>query len=128
MDINLPLSELETFISRTSGRPVQVKGVGKNQVEVHYIVSVTLTLAEVRPHGAVFGYSTNPLVGLMIKGMKGKIREQLAAHPYLSWDEDKEQIIVDLSQLAAANNLLAHAEISALSFEDGKALIGIRPA
>ena len=127
MDINLPLSELETYISKASGRPVQVKGTGKNQVEVHYIASVNLTLIETRPQGAVFGYSTNPIVGMMIKGMKGKIREQLAAHPYLCWDEDKEQIIVDLSQLPAAKHLLAHAEISSLSFEDGKALIGIKP-
>ena len=127
MNIDLPLSELETYISKASGRPVQIKYTGKDQVEVHYIVSINLTLVDVRPQGAVFSYSTNPLVGMMIKGMKGKIREQMAAHPYLCWEEDKEQIIVDLSQLPAAKRVLTHVAISSLSFVDGKALIGIRP-
>lgn len=127
MEINLPLTELETFISKASGRPVQVKSVGKDQVEVHYIASVTLTLIESRPHGALFSYSTNPLVGMMIKGMKGKIREQLAAHPYLNWDDEKEQISVDLSWLPAVKPLLTHAEISSLAFDNGQASLGLRP-
>ena len=128
MEINLPFSELEAFVSKASGRPVQVKNTGKDQVEIHYIASVTLRLMETKPQGAVFAYSTNPIVGMMIKGMKGKIREQLAAHPYLCWDEENGLIIVDLSQLPAATTLLNHAELSSLGFEDGYARIGIKPA
>ena len=127
MRIELPCTELETFINKAAGRPVQVKCTAKDTVEVHYIATVTLSIAEVRPHGVVLNYSTNPIVGMMIKGMKGKIREELAKYPFLTWDEGKEQLSVDLNAITAAKSLLAHTAISALNFEGDQAVLGLRP-
>jgi hypothetical protein len=127
MRIELPFTELETFINKAAGRPVQVKCTGKDTVEVHYIVTVTLSIAEVRPHGAVFNYSTNGIVGMMVKGMKGKIREELSKYPFLSWEDEKEQIAIDLDAIPAAKSMLAHAAISSLNFEGEQLVLGLRP-
>jgi len=127
MRIEIPFTELETFIHKAAGRPVQVKCTAKDTVEVHYIATVTLSIAEVRPHGAVFNYSTSGIVGMMIKGMKGKIREELVKYPFLTWDEEKEQIAIDLDAIPAAKSMLGHAAISSLNFEGDQLVLGLRP-
>jgi hypothetical protein len=127
MTIQIPFPELESFVSKASGRPVQVKCTGKDTIEVHYIATVTLSIADVKPHGVVLNYKTNPIVGMMIKGMRGKIRSQLEQYPFLNWDEDDEQVSVDLDKIKAAQSLLSHAVITGLSFDGDQAVLGLKP-
>ena len=127
MTIDIPFPELEAFILKAYDKPVQIKSREKDTVEVHYIATVTLSLINVMPHGLILGYKTNGLVAMMIKGMRGKIREQLDRLPFLQWDEKNDQVTVDLDQLPAAKVLLSHLEIANLSFDNDHAILEMRP-
>jgi hypothetical protein len=128
MTIEIPYNELENIMNKASGRPVQVKCIGQDTVELHYIVSVKLKIAEISAQRLLLDYSMSPIVGMMIKGMKGKVREQLHKYPFVKWIEDKEQLSIELVDIPGASSLLEHVSVQSLNFKDDHVQLILRPS
>ncbi|HOA37046.1 MAG TPA: hypothetical protein PLQ65_11450 [Flavihumibacter sp.] len=118
MILEIPYTELETIIKTSSKKPIGLKYMGNGQLEVQFMASVSLSVAQVAAHWVLFDYKTSGLVSMMLTGMRKTVQAEVDKIPPLEWREDNKQILVDFRRLPQAKDLLAVLVIKSFRFDD----------
>jgi hypothetical protein len=120
------LTEIHDFISRRHGINVDFNSLEGGKVEVNYIVSVILTVKEVRNNEVTFYYKTKTLVELMARVTAFFMGKKLDSSIVFLNSKDDE-VTVYLNKVNALNHFLKYFSISNISFIDSNVVVLIKP-
>ena len=115
MKIEIPLTEVQEFLSNSYNINVGLKNIGEDKLEANYLVSLVLTINEVRKDEVVFQYETNGFVDLLAKGAHFLLRKKIDDTP-IEWNSKTSELVVDFKKIQAISNLLKVYFISELHF------------
>jgi len=115
MKIEIPITEVQEFLSNSYNINVGLKNIGEDKLEANYLVSLVLTINEVRKDEVVFQYETNGFVDLLAKGAHFLLRKKIDDTP-IEWNSKTSELVVDFKKIQAISNLLKVYFISELHF------------
>jgi hypothetical protein len=115
MKIEIPITEVQDFLSNSYNINVGLKNIGDDRIEANYLVSLILTIKEVRKDEVVFQYEVNSIVDLLAKGAHFLLRKKLDDAP-IEWDSKTSEVVIDLKNVQALSDFLKVYFISELHF------------
>jgi len=115
MKIEIPISEVQEFLSNYYNINVALKNIGEDKIEANYLVSLILTIKEVRKDEVTFQYEVNGLVDLLAKGAHFLLGKKIDDSP-IEWDSKTSEVVVDLKKVQALSDFLKVCFISELHF------------
>ena len=115
MKIEIPLTEVQEFLSNNYNINVGLKNIGEDKIEANYLVSIILTIKEVRKSDVVFQYKVNSIVDLLAKGAHFLLGKKLDDTP-IEWDSKTSEVVVDLKKVQALSDFLKIYFISEIHF------------
>ena len=115
MKIEIPLTEVQEFLSNYYNINVGLKNIGEDKIEANYLVSIILTIKEVRKSDVVFQYKVNSIVDLLAKGAHFLLGKKLDDTP-IEWDSKTSEVVVDLKKVQALSDFLKVYFISEIHF------------
>lgn len=115
MRIEISLTEVQDFLSNYYNIKVELKNIGEDKIEANYLVSLVLTIKEVRKDEILFQYEVNGLVDLLAKGAHFLLEKKLDDTP-IEWDSKTNEVLVDFKKIQALRDFLKVFYISKLSF------------
>jgi len=113
--IEMPITEVQDFLSNSYNINIDLKNIGEDKIEANYLVSLVLTIKEVRKYEVIFQYEVNGFVDLLAKGAHFILEEKLD-HTAIEWDSKTSEVVVDLKKIQAFSDLLEVYFISELHF------------
>ena len=81
MKIEIPITEVQNFLNHSYSINVDLQNIGEDRIEANYLVSLVLTIKEVRNDEVIFQYEVNDLVGLIAKGTHFLLEKNLEDSP-----------------------------------------------
>ena len=117
MKIEIPITEVQEFLSNYYNINVALKNIGEDKIEANYLVSLILTIKEVRKDEVTFQYEVNGLVDLLAKGAHCLLGKKMDDSP-IEWDSKTSEVVVDLKKVQALSDFLKVYFISELHFEN----------
>ena len=115
MKIEIPITEVHDFLSKSYNIKVRLKNIGEDKIEANYLVSLILTIKEVRKYEVIFQYKLNGFVDLLAKGAHFLLGKKFDDTP-IEWNSKTSEIVVDLKKIQAFSELLNVYFISELHF------------
>ena len=115
MKIEIPISEVQEFLSNYYNINVALKNIGEDKIEANYLVSLILTIKEVRKDEVTFQYEVNGLVDLLAKGAHFLLGKKMDDSP-IEWNSKTSEVVVDLKKVQALSDFLKVYFISELHF------------
>jgi len=115
MKIEIPITEVQEFLSNYYNINVALKNIGEDKIEANYLVSLILTIKEVRKDEVTFQYEVNGLVDLLAKGAHFLLGKKMDDSP-IEWDSKTCEVVVDLKKVQALSDFLKVCFISELHF------------
>ena len=115
MKIEIPITEVQEFLSNYYNINVSLKNIGEDKIEANYLVSLILTIKEVRKDEVTFQYEVNGLVDLLAKGAHFLLGKKMDDSP-IEWDSKTCEVVVDLKKVQALSDFLKVCFISELHF------------
>jgi hypothetical protein len=115
MKIEIPITEVQEFLSNSYNIKVGLKNIGEDRIEANYLVSLVLTIKEMRKDEVVFHYEVNDLVDLLAKGAHFLLEKKLDDTP-IEWDSKINEVVFDLKKVRALSDFLKVFFISELRF------------
>ena len=115
MKIEIPITEVQDFLSNYYNINVALKNIGEDKIEANYLVSLILTIKEVRKDEVIFQYEVNGFVDLLAKGAHFLLGKKLDDAP-IEWDSKTSEVVVDLKKVQALSDFLKVYFISELHF------------
>lgn len=115
MKIEIPITEVQEFLSNYYNINVALKNIGEDKIEANYLVSLILTIKEVRKDEVTFQYEVNGLVDLLAKGAHFFLGKKMDDLP-IEWDSKTSEVVVDLKKVQALSDFLKVCFISELHF------------
>jgi len=115
MKIEIPISEVQEFLSNYYNINVALKNIGEDKIEANYLVSLILTIKEVRKDEVTFQYEVNGLVDLLAKGAHFLLGKKMDDSP-IEWNSKTSEVVVDLKKVQALSDFLKVCFISELHF------------
>ena len=115
MKIEIPITEVHDFLSKSYNIKVRLKNIGEDKIEANYLVSLILTIKEVRKYEVIFQYKLNGFVDLLAKGAHFLLGKKFDDTP-IEWNSKTSEVVVDLKKIQAFSELLNVYFISELLF------------
>jgi len=115
MKIEIPITEVQDFLSNSYNINVSIKNIGEDRIEANYLVFLILTIMEVRKDEVVFQYEVNGFVDLLAKGAHFFLGKKNDDTP-IEWNSKTSEVVVDLKKIQAFSDLLKVYFISELHF------------
>jgi hypothetical protein len=115
MKIEIPITEVQEFLSDTYNIKVGLKNIGEDKIKATYFVTLVFTIKEVGKDEVVFHYEVNSLVALLAKGAHFLLGKKLDDTP-VEWDSKTSEVVVDLKKVQALSDFLKVYFISELHF------------
>lgn len=115
MKIEIPITEVHDFLSKSYNIKVRLKNIGEDKIEANYLVSLILTIKEVRKYEVIFQYKLNGFVDLLAKGAHFLLGKKFDDTP-IEWNSKTSEVVVDLKKIQAFSELLNLYFISELHF------------
>jgi hypothetical protein len=115
MKIEIPITEVQEFLSNSYNIKVGIKNIGEDRIEANYLVSLVLTIKEVRKDEVIFHYEVNGLVDLLAKSAHFLLEKTLDDSP-IEWDSKINEVVFDLKKVRALSDFLKVFFISELRF------------
>jgi len=115
MKLEIPITEIHDFLSKSYNIKVGLKNIGKDKIEANYLVSLILTIKEVRKYEVIFQYEVNGFVDLLAKGAHFLLEKKMDDTP-IDWNSKTSEVVVDLKKIQALSELLNVYFISELHF------------
>ena len=115
MKIEIPITEVHDFLSKSYNIKVRLKNIGEDKIEANYLVSLILTIKEVRKYEVIFQYKVNGFVDLLAKGAHFLLGKKIDDTP-IEWNSKTSEVVVDLKKIQAFSELLNVYFISELHF------------
>lgn len=115
MKIEIPITEVHDFLSKSYNIKVGLKNIGEDKIEANYLVSLILTIKEVRKDEVIFQYKVNGFVDLLAKGAHFLLEKKIDDTP-IEWNSKTSEVVVDFKKIQAFSDLLKIYFISELHF------------
>ena len=115
MKIEIPITEVQEFLSDTYNIKVGLKNIGEDKIKATYFVSLIFSIKEVSKDEVVFHYEVNSLVALLAKGAHFLLGKKLDDTP-VEWDSKTSEVVVNLKKVQALRDFLKVYFISELHF------------
>ena len=115
MKLEIPITEIQEFLSDFYHIKVGLEIPETNKIRINYLVSLVLTVGEVKADEVSFQYETNGLKGLLAKAALLLYRKKLESLP-LHWDFEASIVTVDLKKIKQLSEILKFLYISELFF------------
>ena len=118
MKIEIPITEVQEFLSNSYNIKVDLKNIGEDKIEANYLVSLILTIKEVRKDEVIFLYDVSDFVDLLAKGAHFLLGKKIDDTP-IEWDSKISEVVFDLKKVQALSDFLKVFYISDLLLENG---------
>ena len=115
MKIEIPITEVHDFLSKTYNIKVGLKNIGEEKIEVNYFVSLILTIKKVSKYEVIFQYEVNGIVDLLAKGAHFLLEKKIDDTP-IEWNSKTSEVVIDLKKIQAFSELLNVYFMSELHF------------
>ena len=126
MKIEIPITEVQEFLSNTYNIKVGLKNIGEDKIKATYFVTLVFTIKEVRKDEVVFHYEVNSLVHFLAKVAHFYLKKKLVDTP-VEWDPKTSEVVVDLKKIRALSDFLTVYFISELHFENEDIIFILNP-
>jgi len=115
MLLEIPLSEVQHFLSNQFHIDIELKIIEENKIEVTYIDTVVLIINEVKEDVILFNYETDGLATLVTKIAHLFLEKKLDNTP-IEWDSKNKELKIDLNKFTELKSFLKFISISKLHF------------
>jgi len=115
MRLEIPLSEVQQFLSTQYQIDIDIKNIEEDKIEATYIDSVVLIIDEVKEDVFFFHYEVDGLATIVTKIAHFFLEKKLDKTP-IEWDSKKEELKIDLNKITELNAFLKFVSISEIHF------------
>lgn len=115
MQLQIPLSEVQQFLSKQFKINVDLKNIEVNKIQATYIDSVVLIIDEVKDNLISFHYEVDGLATIVTKVAHLFLGKKLDKTP-IDWDSKKRKLKIDLNKFTELDSFLEFVSISELLF------------
>lgn len=105
MRLQIPLIEIQQFISKQYDVDIVLKNIEENKIEATYIDSVVLMIKEIKDEIILIHYEVDGLAHIVSKFAHFFLDKKLDNSP-VEWDVKNEEIRIDLSKIVQLNAFL----------------------
>jgi hypothetical protein len=115
MRLEIPLSEIQQFLSNQYQIDIDLKNIEENKIEATYIDSVVLIINEVKEDIVLFHYEVDGLASIVTKIAHFFLEKKLDNSP-IEWDSKYKELKIDLNKITELNALLKFVSIAEIHF------------
>lgn len=115
MRLEIPLSEVQQFLSEQYRIKIDLKNIDDNKIEAKYIDSVVLIIKEVKENTVLFYYEVDGLATIVTKIAHLFLDKKLDKTP-IDWDSKNKEIKIDLNKFSELKTFFEYVSISELHF------------
>jgi len=115
MRLEIPLSEVQQFLSNQYHINIDLKNIEENKIEATYIDSVVLIINEVKKDVVLFHYEVDGLASIVTKVAHLFLEKKLDKTP-IEWDSKNKGLKIDLNKFTELNTFLKFVSISEIHF------------
>ena len=115
MRLEIPLIEVQQFISSQYQIDIDLKNTGENIIEATYIDSVVLNIKEIKEGMILIHYEVDGLAHVVSKLAHFFLEKKLDQSPIV-WDSKLEEVRIDLNKVPQLNSFLKVVSISEIKF------------
>jgi len=115
MRLEIPLSEVQQFLSNQYHINIDLKYIEENKIEAKYIDSVVLIIDEVKDNVVLFHYEVDGLAKIVTKIAHLFLEKKLDNTP-IEWGSKKKELKIDLNKFTELDTFLKFVSISELHF------------
>ena len=115
MQLEIPLSEIQQFVSYQFHINIGLKNIEKNKIEVKYFDSVVLVINEVKENVVLFSYEVDGLATIVTKIAHLFLKKKLDKIP-IEWDLKNKELKIDLNKFTGLDTFLKYVSISDIHF------------
>jgi len=115
MRLEIPLSEVQEFLSDQYRINIDLKNIDDNKIEAKYIDSVILIIKEVKENVVLFYYEVDGLATIVTKIAHLFLDKKLDKTP-IDWDSKNKELKIDLNKFSEMNTFLKFVSISEIHF------------
>jgi len=117
MRLEIPLSEVQQFLSSQYNIDIDLKNIEENKIEVTYIDSVVVIINEVKEDVVFLHYEADGLATILTKIAHFFLKKKLDKTP-VEWDSKNKELKVDLNEITELNKFLVIVSISEIHFKN----------
>jgi len=117
MRLDIPLSEVQKFLSSQYHIDIDLKNIEENKIEVTYIDSVVVIINEVKEDVVFLHYEADGLATILTKIAHFFLKKKLDKTP-VEWDSKNKELKVDLNEITELNKFLVIVSISEIHFKN----------
>ena len=115
MRLEIPLSEVQQFLSNQYHIDIDLKNIEVNKIEATYIDSVVLIIDEVKKDVVSFHYEVDGLATIVTKVAHLFLGKKLDKTP-IDWDSKNRKLKIDLNEFTELETFLKFISISEIHF------------
>lgn len=115
MQLEIPLSEVQQFISNQFNIKIGLRSVEKDKIEAKYIDTVVLIIHDVKDNMFFFSYEVDGLANIASKVAHFFMKKKLNNTP-IDWDLKNSEITIDLNKFTELTTFLQFVSISKINF------------
>jgi len=122
MRLEIPLSEVQQFLSSQYNIDIDLKNIEENKIEVTYIDSVVVIINEVKEDVVFLHYEADGLATILTKIAHFFLKKKLDKTP-VEWDSKNKELKVDLNEITELNKFLVIVSISEIHFKNDSIIL-----
>jgi hypothetical protein len=122
MWLEIPLSEVQQFLSNQYQIDIDLKNIEEDKIEATYIDSVVLIINEVKEDVVLCHYEADGLASIVTKVAHFFLEKKLDKTP-IEWDSKNEELKIDLNKITELNTFLKFICISEIHFIKDKIVL-----
>jgi hypothetical protein len=115
MRLEIPLSEVQQFLSNQYNIDIDLKNIAVNKIEATYIDSVVLIINDLKDNVFFFDYEVDGLATIVTKVAHFFMEKKLDNTP-IEWNSKKRELKIDLNKFMELNTFLEFVSISKINF------------
>ena len=115
MQLILPLSEVQQFLSNQYNIDIHLRNIELNKIEATYIDSVVLIIKEIKEEVILIDYEVDGLATIVTKLAHFFLEKKLSNTP-IEWNSKNEEVKIDLNKITELNGFLKFVCISEMRF------------
>jgi hypothetical protein len=115
MRLEIPITEVQQFLSNQYKIDIELKNIEKNKIEAKYIDSVVLIIKEIKKEVVLIHYEADGLANLVTKVAHFFLDKKLDNTP-IEWDSKNKEVIIDLNKIPELKSFFKFMHISEIHF------------
>ena len=115
MRLEIPLSEVQQFLSKQYNIDIDLKNIEVNKIELTYIDSIVLIIDKVKDNVFFFDYEVDGLATIITKAAHFFLEKKLDK-THIEWEPKNRKLKIDLNKFPELNTFLMLVTISKIYF------------